>query len=239
MSDNTRILLVESSRFFLTMETQFLNRMPLTILEASSSDQALDICRSSLPPGLIYLASDLTGSSAINFCHQIKNDPDLQSIPIIMICNEGEIEQQEMTSKSGCDAVLFKPLDKNRFLEIGRSFLAGFREKRRPCLMTVRLRNGEDIFAAKALDISSGGIFLKHADLLPVGTMLDLDMNLICHNEIGPRMTCTGRVAWQNTAGNLTKPHHPVGFGIKFMSLPGSTRDLLHGFLRTLDATLL
>jgi len=113
-----------------------------------------------------------------------------------MVCNEGENKQQEMTRTSGCDAVLFKPLDKNRFLEIGRSFLAGFRENRRPYLMTVRLRNGKDIFAAKTLDISDGGIFLKHAGLLPVGTLLDLDMNLICHNEIGPRMTCSGQDAW-------------------------------------------
>lgn len=103
--------------------------------------------------------------------------------------------------------------------------------------MLARLRIEGDIIAAKAIDISSGGIFLKHADLLPVGTLLDLDMNLARPSAVGPRMTCSVQIVWLNSAGNPSKPHHPAGFGMEFIDLPGSTRNLLLGFLRTLDAT--
>jgi CheY-like chemotaxis protein len=237
MQDRAKILLVESSLFFMTMEKQFLSRMPLTILEAASASDALEICRSN-QPGLIYLSSELKDMSGAECCREIKADPELKAIPIIIICNEKETTHSEIIRNSGCDAVLQKPLDKNRFLEIGRSFLAGFRENRRPCLITVRIRQGESIFAAKALDISSGGLFLKSSEAHPVGTLFELDMNLARPGEVGPRITCTGRLSWHNTAANPTKPHHPVGYGIKFIDLPESTRNILYGFLRTLDGTL-
>jgi CheY-like chemotaxis protein len=235
MPDLTPILLVESSLFFRTMEKQFLNRMPIITWEANTAAQALELCRKS-PPGLIYLSTDLDDLSGADCCRQIKADAKLKSIPVIMICNEGEADPADLIRHSGCDAVLSKPLDKMRFLEIGRSFLAGFREFRRPCLITVRIHNSTLLLAAKAIDISSGGLFLKTPELLPVGTHLDLEINLSRSGEVGPMLKCTGRVAWHNSAERPTKPHHPVGFGLKFIDVSDSDQKKLTGFLQALDA---
>jgi CheY-like chemotaxis protein len=237
MPDKTRILLVESSLFFLTMEKQFLSRMPVTVMEANSAEQALECCCNT-PPNLIYLSSDLKDQSGAECCRQIKSTETLKSIPIIMICTDDESDSSSLIRRSSCDAVLCKPLDKIRFIEIGRSFLAGFREHRRPCLITVHIRNNISLVAAKALDISSGGLFLKSPEKLPVGTLLSLEMNLARPGEVGPLITCTGRVSWHNTAECPFKPYHPVGFGLKFIDLPDSIRNVLNGFLRALDASL-
>ena len=67
---------------------------------------------------------------------------------------------------AGCEGVLSKPLDRRRFLELGRSFLAGIRENRRLCLFRVRYRVGEKLFIGKGLDISGGGLFLESAEPL-------------------------------------------------------------------------
>lgn len=234
MADKSKILLVESSLFFLTLEKQFLNRMPIDLLEATSAGAALEICQSA-PPGLIYLATDLKGTSGIDLCRQLKDNPEFEKIPIILVCSEGQ-NDPTVAERSGCDAILMKPLDKKHFLEIGRSFLAGFREPRRPCLLSVQINHNNSAVTAKALDLSNGGLFLKSTEDFPVGTMLEMEFNLAKDGEVGPKMAVTGQVTWHNTADNPTKPHHPVGFGVKFVEPQITFRNLLNGFIRVLDA---
>ncbi len=116
-----KILLVDESRFFLTIEKQFLRNIPVTLLEAQSAAQTIAFCQAEKPQ-LIYLAQEITGMPGTQCCLQIKSDPALRHIPIVMICEPGE---EKDCLLAGCDAVLLKPLDRHRFLEIGRSFLAG------------------------------------------------------------------------------------------------------------------
>jgi len=234
MSENSTILLVESSKFFLTIQKQFLNRLPVNIVEAANAADARAICRTN-KPGLIYMAADLPDQSGLECCRQFKSDPQLQSIPIILICNEQTADPTAITRQAGCDALLVKPLDRRRFLEIGRSFLAGFREARRTCLIPVQVRsNGEKLFA-RALDISSGGVFLKSDARFPIGTSIELEIQLSRDGEPGPKISCQGRIPWLNTRENPTKPYHPVGFGVQFLDLPSNSQNVLNGFLRTLD----
>src|SRR5665647_1684979 len=157
-----KILLVDESRFFLTIEKQFLRNIPVTLLETQSAAQTLAFCRSEKPQ-LIYLAQEIIGMPGTQCCLQIKADPALCHIPIIMVCEPGEENDCHL---AGCNGVLHKPLDRHRFLEIGRSFLAGIRERRRPCLISARVQSESMTFNVRGLDISSGGIFLDTATKL-------------------------------------------------------------------------
>lgn len=236
MSDTTTILLVEPSKFFLTIQKQFLNRQPITIAEAANATEARAVCRAERP-GLIYMASELPDMDGITCCHLFKNDPKLQTIPIIMICPEETEDQADIIRRSGCDAILVKPLERRRFLEIGRSFLAGFREARRTCLIPIQVRRDGREIAANGLDISSGGVFLKTEEHFPIGTTVELEIQLSRDGEPGPKIKCNGRIPWLNSAENPTKPYHPVGYGIQFVDLPSNSQNVLNGFLRTLDKT--
>lgn len=226
-----KILLADESRFFLTIEKQFLRNIPVTLLEAQSAVQALALCRAEKPQ-LIYLAQDITGMPGSQCCLQIKADPTLRQIPIIMICEPGE---ENVCHLAGCDAVLLKPLDRHRFLEVGRSFLAGIRERRRSCIVSATVKSEVVNFAARGLDISSGGIFLDTTAALPIGTAVHLDIHLARPHETGPHINCSGVVAWHNTRENPQKPNHPVGLGIKFQALPTQTAAILNGFLHSFD----
>lgn len=226
-----KILLVDESRFFLTIEKQFLRNIPVTLLEAQSAAQAMTFCRAEKPQ-LIYLAQEITGMPGTQCCLQIKADPLLRQIPIIMICEPGEENDCHL---AGCDAILLKPLDRNRFLEVGRSFLAGIRERRRSCIVSALVKSEIINFAARGLDISSGGIFLDTTAKPPLGTQVCLNVHLARPHETGPHIICHGVVAWHNTKENPQKPNHPVGLGIKFHALSTQTAAVLNGFLHTFD----
>lgn len=226
-----KILLVDESRFFLTIEKQFLRNIPVTILETQNAAQALAFCRSDKPQ-LIYLAQEVTGMPGTQCCLQLKADPALRYIPIVMICEPGE---EHDCLLAGADAVLLKPLDRHRFLEIGRSFLAGIRERRRSCLVSTKVKSESMTFDARGLDISSGGIFLDTTAKLPIGTSVQLSIHLARPHEAGPYIECQGTVAWHNTRENPQKPNHPVGIGIKFDPLPAQTSAVLNGFLHSFN----
>ncbi len=234
MNLKPKILLVEDSQFFMTIEKQFLAKTPAILLEAVNSQQVLDICREQSPQ-LIYMAVELRGESGIECCRKLKADPHLNEIPVVLVCSDKVPGLADLAGQAGCDAVLTKPLDRRRFLEIGRSFLAGVREHRRICRLPVRFELDDRTIAAKVLDISSGGVFIDCSEAIIPGTPLSIDLQLSRPGEQGPSIKCGGVVAWLNTRDNPFKPHHPVGFGIRFTDVPFQAGAVLNGFLKVLD----
>lgn len=233
MSEKSKILLADDSRFFLTIEAQFLRNAPVSILEARSGEQALELCRRERPQ-LVYLAFELPEISGAECCQRIKADPELQGTPVVLVCKEQALAEQEQARAAGCDAILTKPLDRTRFLEIGRSFLAGVREPRRPCLIPVKVAAGDRVFPSKGLDISSGGLFVESGEALDPGTVVGLEIQLCRPGEQGPWIRCRGKIGWLNTKDKPFKPNHPIGFGIKFVDVPKTAAAVLNGFIRSL-----
>lgn len=225
------ILLVDESRFFLTIERQFLRHVPVSILEAQNCADAVDLCRRKKPQ-LIYAARELHDSNGIDLCRKLKSDPVLRHIPLVLVC---EASEADACHAAGCDAVMTRPLDRHRFLEIGRSFLAGIRERRRSCLISVQARAGQTVIESRGLDISSGGVFIETTNMLPVGTPLQLELHLARPRETGPRISCTGIVAWQNLREKPLKPNHPVGLGVRFDELALTVSGVLNGYLRAIE----
>lgn len=233
MTERSKILLVDDSRFFLTIESQFLRNAPVELVEARSGEQALAFCRQERPH-LVYLAYDLPDLDGAECCRRLKADPDLKTIPIVLVCNEQATEHQERSRAAGSDAIVTKPLDRTRFLEIGRSFLAGVREPRRHCLIRVRILLADRVIAAKGLDISTGGLFVESGETLPPGTVVQLELQLCRPGEQGPWIKCRGKIGWLNTKEKPFKPNHPVGLGIKFIDIPSPVASVLNGFIRSL-----
>lgn len=230
----TTILLVDESRFFLSIEKQFLRNVPAAVLEAQSASQALSLCRAT-PPQLIFLADVLADGDGHSCCRQLKADPALADIPVILVCEDVTPAARERHAAVGCSAVLSKPLDRHSFLEAGRKFVAGIREARRPCQIGVMITQGSRMITTKGLDISSGGLFCEGSEDLAVGSELVLDLHLARPHEAGDRIRCVGVVAWLNERSNPTKAHHPAGFGIKFTKIPPLSAEVLAAYLQKID----
>lgn len=234
MKSTVDVLLVDESPFFLSIEKQFLRKSSVEVREARTAAAALNLIAEKVPD-MIYMSYDLPDRSGADVCRQLKADRKLRAIPLVLVCNEQNLDHQQQGRAAGCDALLTKPLDRHRFLEIGRSFLSGIREQRRSCLIRVRARSGEQLFIAKGLDISRGGIFLECTEQLKPGTLLQLELQLSRPTEQGPWVSVTGVVAWLNTKEKPFKPNHPVGCGIKFVEIPTDLANQFYAFLRTVE----
>jgi len=225
-----KVLLVDESTFFLTMENQFLRKLPVSIREVYRADQALARCREE-PPDLIYMAYGLPDRTGAECCRDLKADPDLSRIPVILICNESSEEEMESSRKAGCDAVVTRPLNRQRFVELAHHFLAGVGEMRRLCRLRVHVRTPDRDFPANGFDISSGGMFIATSEKLPPGTPVYLELRLSPTGSEAPEIVCDGRVSWTNADGQGPKPYYPLGFGVKFDGLKEGERTLLNRFL--------
>ena len=217
MSSKLRILLADDSRFFRAIEGQFLKKTPVEILEADDCKMALSIMRNE-KPDLVYMAFTLPDDGGAACCQAIKNDPELRSVPVVIICDQNEPEQPEIARQKGCDTCLVKPLDKHSFLQVGRQYLAGIREHRQPSFFPVTITaNGEE-FSCKCLDLSGGGMFVECQADIPAGTLVTLSFKL--PDVMAMQITCSAEISWLNRKPNPLKSHYPHGLGIKFVELP-------------------
>ena len=99
-----RILLADDSRFFRTIERQFLQKTPAELDEATSSDELLTKARSSTTD-LIFVGFTLRPNNAAECCRQIKRDPALKTLPVVIICDQGDAAQLEEAKRAGADLV--------------------------------------------------------------------------------------------------------------------------------------
>ena len=217
MSSKLHVLLADDSNFFRAIESKFLQKAPVEILEARNCAEVNAIIRSERPD-LIYMSFTLPEEGGDKCCNHIKKDASFGSIPIIMVCDQDAETQPQAALRSGCDAYLVKPLDRYSFLQAGRKFLEGIREHRQPSFFRLTFKCGGEDFTGKCLDISGGGMFIETQADIPVGTLINLQFKL----PDGPvsSILCSGEVTWVNRKPNPMKSHYPNGLGVKFVGLP-------------------
>ncbi len=64
------------------------------------------------------------------------------------------------------------------------------------------------------VNMSTGGMFIETSDLLPVDTLLKVELMLPGKTPI----TCKARVAWTNGPHPLKKQSLPYGMGLEFLT---------------------
>jgi DNA-binding response OmpR family regulator len=221
MIQGLKILIIDSSRFFRSIERQFLSKTPAEILEASSAEEAITLWKEQTPE-LTYIAADLPEVSGVDCCHQIKALAGSKQASVILICDKGDPVQLSACQNSSSDGILTKPIDRHKFLEMGRQFLPTVREPRRTCLFPVCFQYNSaggdgSRFNGKCLDISSGGVFIETSDLLNLNSVIAIEFVLPFKDH--SKIKCKGMVSWRNTRPSPTKPNYPLGLGVKFIDL--------------------
>lgn len=221
-------MLADDSRFFRSIERQFLQKTPAQVVEVVSSDD-LFAQLSAEKPQLLFLACSFRPLDGVECCRRIKATPSLRDLPVVMVCDQDRPEQVAFARGAGCDEVLVKPLHRQLFLQTGRRFLSGIREHRQSCFMVVHFIWQGENYRGKSLDISSGGVFVESGEDIPVGTVLSLSFALPgAENSV----SCQGEVVWLNRRPNPQKPHYPNGFGIRFRDLPQRLAEEFGQFAR-------
>ena len=163
-----------------------------------------------------------------------KADPKLKSVPIVMICGEGDKQMMEKCREAGYDNILTKPLNRNRLIaEIIRHINCVERKYERILcdFEVVYNANGKDSWSM-VYDISEGGMRIICEEPLPVNTVISLRFRLWAGSDLievpGVVKSCLSTVC-ENEFG-FTK-----GMGIQFTDPPKKEKNLLKNYRKKGD----
>jgi CheY-like chemotaxis protein len=218
MGKDLKILVADDVDFYREVMCTYFKRTPATILTATGGEDALRLIRSE-KPDLAYLDVGMQDLSGIECCKQVKMDPGLKKIPVLLIFTPDRDASVEDVQNSGCDGFLRKPFGKEEFLNLGHRFLFDIerRERRVPCQMTVDFTIAGSTHQGRAHDLSLHGMYVEFREELPPGRLASISFML---PTISPhRLKSLCRINWINQGFPRPDLKLPQGFGLQFQSI--------------------
>ncbi len=94
-----------------------------TVYEVGNGREALEFLRRRGPyaqaprPGLIYLDIEMPGMDGQETLRQIRADPELRDIPVVMMTGVSDEGQMRQAAQNGANSYTLKPASAERFLQ--------------------------------------------------------------------------------------------------------------------------
>jgi CheY-like chemotaxis protein len=221
------ILLVDDVDFFLEVEKGFLRQTPATIATVRNGLEALQSIAGHRPD-LIYMDLNMPEMDGADCCKTLKADPDLRSIPVIMVLAADSQADIDTCWQAGCDGVLTKPVDKRSFLALGHNFLFQIdrREKRVRYEMEVEFHLAGGAYRGTTVNLSETGLYIHSRQEVRMNELARVIFSLK-----GQTVEIRGRIVWVNQGFPRADLGLPQGFGFVFHQIDpaaaGAMRDLL------------
>ena len=230
MADLPKILLVDDVDFFLDMERKFLERTPATLLTARNGVEALEVARRE-KPDLVFMDVNMPIMDGLAAGRALKDDPLLRRVPVVLVFAASKECTEASIRSSGCDASLTKPVDREKFLDLGRKFLFQIerRDRRVPYQTTVTFQLNGEQHQGMTCDISAGGLYVEFRETIEPSTRLRL--SFLLPTISATPVNVSAEVAWVNQGFPRTHLEYPQGFGVRFITLPPDGKAVLQQFL--------
>jgi CheY-like chemotaxis protein/HPt (histidine-containing phosphotransfer) domain-containing protein len=119
----SRILLVEDSPTQAQMLAAHLREAGLDVVLASSAEAALERVRANSVE-LVLTDLYLPGKSGFDLCHEIKHDPQLYRIPVVVLTGSGDAADVLRSVEAGADGFVSKGRDEEEVINRVRQVLA-------------------------------------------------------------------------------------------------------------------
>lgn len=117
-----KILIVDDSRTALILQTMILEKGPYLIRTARDGQEAVRMARSERPD-LILMDVVMPTMNGVEACREMRADPVLRDIPIILASTRGEEQNVEAGWSAGCNDYVTKPFNGAELLEKVRDLL--------------------------------------------------------------------------------------------------------------------
>jgi len=227
-----KVLLVDDVEMFLELQKMFLKLSSVHVLTAKDGVEALRIAKKERP-SLIFLDLHMPNMNGVECCAQIKADPMLRAIPVVMITSEGKEDDKALCSKAGCDGFLTKPIDRTMYLRIARKFLPAIdrRDSRIPFRTKVKFKVFGLTLSGDILDISAHGVYVSTDYEVDAETTLEIVFAI--EEENGALVQGKGRIAWINRKNEKKKKSFPAGFGVELVALSEESNLILKHYVET------
>ena len=117
-----RILVVEDNMLVQEVYASALQQLDCEVVTADDGQEALELAAEETPD-LIIMDVMLPGVSGLDLVRQMKADPALKDVPIIVVTTMATAGDESKVLESGTDAYLPKPIQVDQFIEAVRSTL--------------------------------------------------------------------------------------------------------------------
>ena len=103
-----KILVVDDEPNIVRSLAYILKKEGYDVSTAKDGEQTMDMVRDSKPP-LMILDVMMTRKSGYDVCEEVKSDPDLRDIHVMMLTAKGQVGDREIGLSKGADEYLTKP----------------------------------------------------------------------------------------------------------------------------------
>lgn len=220
---NKKVLLVDDVQMFIEIQKEFLHYSNVTVLTAKNGMEALDVVRTE-KPDLVFMDLEMPLMDGAECCQSIKSDRTFAGIPVVIISSTATEEARSKCFSAGCSHYLPKPLGRDTFLNVARSFISGIdrRERRHKCTIEAGFSLRDANVPCRLYDLSVGGAYvISDYDVAP-RDVIQIRFTL----PDGSDIECPCRIAWVNNS--FEKFHR--GFGVKFAMLSKDAHNALARF---------
>jgi CheY-like chemotaxis protein len=111
------ILIVDDQPFFISMARNILKSKGYTVHSALSGEEGILEARRTRPD-LIILDVEMPGIDGIAACARMKRDPDLKTIPVVILTATLDPKLNERAFKAGAEATILKASSAQRILNM-------------------------------------------------------------------------------------------------------------------------
>ena len=123
--ENQRKIVVADDEYFISRSLSFIfEKEGYACSVASDGEAALGLVRQE-KPDLVFLDIGMPKMNGYNVCKEIRNDPDLKSIYIIMLTAMGQDVDQKASLEAGANEYMLKPFNPRMIRERVAEILTG------------------------------------------------------------------------------------------------------------------
>ena len=117
-----RVLYIEDNPMNMRLVRKMLVSTGFDLLEAYDGRSGLELANMERPD-LILMDVNLPGMSGLDVTRTLKNNPDLQEIPIIALTSNDHMPHRIEAINAGCDGYLAKPVSRAELVRTLRLFV--------------------------------------------------------------------------------------------------------------------
>jgi len=111
----SKVIVIDDEPFILMMIEDKLKRSKIDVITLRDSNNAVEVIRKELPD-LIILDWMMPEINGLEICKLMKNDPDLNNIPIFMLTAKGQDSDEKLGFQCGVDRYITKPFSPKSLL---------------------------------------------------------------------------------------------------------------------------
>ena len=217
-----KILLVNSSRYFLDEGKSLLDRKDFHVFLAPTAMRALQIHRDERV-NLIVADIDLQDIGGDALCAKIREDSESRAVSFVLVCHDSE--EIARGTKCGANVCIKKPFSAKTILDQVEKLLAISIRRGYRVLLRAKVKGAQDdaVFFCTSQNISVSGILIETERPLAVGDQLSCSFYLPGSAHI----TADGEVARVEAVAADGKHH----CGIRFTSLVPDYKNAIESFI--------